>query len=51
MRRFALLLDGGFVAKRLEQRLSRAATAADIDSECARIAQHPALTGHELLRR
>lgn len=51
MRRFALLLDGGFVVKRLEQRLSRAATAADVDLECARIAQHPALTGHELLRR
>lgn len=48
--RYALLVDGGFICKRLRRRLGRHATAQDIIRECGRIRAHPALTGGGLLR-
>ncbi|MBL8896976.1 MAG: NYN domain-containing protein, partial [Planctomycetes bacterium] len=48
--KFALLLDGGFVLKRLRSKLSRHASESDVLAECARIRAHPRLDGHELLR-
>ena len=47
---FAILLDGGFLLKKLYQRLSRHATADDIVQECARLQQAPQVHGYELLR-
>jgi uncharacterized LabA/DUF88 family protein len=49
-RRHAILLDGGFVLKRLRGRLGRPAEAADVHAECGRIGQHPVLAESELLR-
>jgi uncharacterized LabA/DUF88 family protein len=48
--KYALLLDGGFVLKRLKSQLSRHATEQDVLTECQRIRQHPRLVGQELLR-
>ena len=48
--RYAILLDGGFVTKKLTQRLTRFPAAADVEAECERISRHPLLTGHDLLR-
>ena len=48
--RFAILLDGGFVEKRLASRSRRHPDPADILAECARIRAHPLLRGRELLR-
>lgn len=51
MRRLAILLDGGFVCKRLRVRSAgQALTAGTILAECARIARHPDFVGHDLLR-
>jgi uncharacterized LabA/DUF88 family protein len=50
MSRHAVLLDGGFVTKRLQSRLRRFPVAEDIVSECRRIAAHSALAGSTLLR-
>lgn len=49
--RFALLLDGGFVTKRLAPRGSPAIKARDILQLCERIERQPALDGLALLRR
>ncbi|HEX5010709.1 MAG TPA: NYN domain-containing protein [Planctomycetota bacterium] len=49
-RRHALLLDGGFVLKRLRHRLGRSADAADVQTEWQRIGRHPLLADSELLR-
>ena len=48
--RYALLLDGGFVEKRLASRNRRPPDPADILAECARIRAHPRLAGSALLR-
>lgn len=47
---YAVLLDGGFVTKKLQERLGRFPVAADIEAECARIEKHPALAGYDRLR-
>jgi len=48
--KYAILLDGGFVTKKLQAKLSRFPTAADVEQECHRIEQHAALANRELLR-
>ena len=45
MSRHAVLLDGGFVTKRLRARLRRFPAAEDVVAECRRISAHPALAG------
>jgi uncharacterized LabA/DUF88 family protein len=47
---FAILLDGGFVTKRLQLRLQRSATADDIVAECERLQNLSQLDDYELLR-
>jgi uncharacterized LabA/DUF88 family protein len=47
---YAVLLDGGFVTKKLSVKLERFPTAGDIEAECARIASRPELTGYDRLR-
>lgn len=47
---FAILLDGGFVTKRLQVRLQRNALADDIVAECERLQNLPQLNDYELLR-
>src|SRR5262249_17907369 len=49
-RKFAILLDGGFVTKRLATSLRRIASSQDVANECARISSHPELAGLTLLR-
>jgi len=48
--RYAILLDGGFVTKKLQSKLNKFHTAADVDVECKRIAQHPTISNRDLLR-
>jgi uncharacterized LabA/DUF88 family protein len=48
--KYAVLLDGGFVTKKLQSRLSHFPTAADVDQECGRIARHASLANRDLLR-
>lgn len=48
--RAVILMDGGFVKKRLYGRLGRHATAADISAECQTILLHPRLAGKVLFR-
>ena len=48
--KYAILLDGGFVTKKLQAKLNRFPTAADVDQECQRIAQHPLMANRDLLR-
>ena len=47
---FAILLDGGFLTKKLYMRLGRHATADDIVAECTRLQQIPELSDYDLLR-
>lgn len=47
---YAILLDGGFVTKKLLEKNSRAATAEDVEKECERIMQLPYVANYELLR-
>ena len=47
---YALLLDGGFLTKKLYKKLGRHATADDIVVECDRLHKLPELSGYELLR-
>lgn len=47
---YAILLDGGFVTKRLQLRLQRNATADDVVAECERLQKLPQLDDYELLR-
>ena len=47
---YAILLDGGFVTKKLNEQNGRAATAEDVEAECERIKQLPYVAGYELLR-
>jgi hypothetical protein len=48
--RVAILLDGGFVKKRLYSHLKRHALASDITQECESILQHPRLHDKVLFR-
>ncbi|MGD0537345.1 MAG: NYN domain-containing protein [Verrucomicrobiota bacterium] len=48
--KYAILLDGGFVTKKLQRTLGHFPTASDVDQECQRIASHPKLANRELLR-
>ena len=47
---YAILLDGGFVTKVLEQQLHRFPEAADIAHECTRISHLADLAQHDFLR-
>lgn len=48
--KYAILLDGGFVTKKLQGQLKRFPTAADIERVHQRIAQHQLLANRDLLR-
>jgi uncharacterized LabA/DUF88 family protein len=48
--KYAILLDGGFVTKKLQSKFGRFPTAADVDQECQRIARHQELAKRDLLR-
>lgn len=48
--KFAVLLDGGFVTKKLQEKLGGYPALADVELECKRIASHPALSCCSLLR-
>lgn len=47
---YAILLDGGFLTKKLHAKLERHAAADDIVAECDRLQAIPAVEGYELLR-
>ncbi len=49
-RKYAILMDGGFVTKVLEKRLKHFPNVADVETECNRIKAHDALKGYDLLR-
>jgi uncharacterized LabA/DUF88 family protein len=48
--KYAILLDGGFVTKKLQNKLKRFPTATDIEQECQRIKMLPELANRDLLR-
>jgi uncharacterized LabA/DUF88 family protein len=48
--KYAILLDGGFVTKKLQAKLGRFPRAADVEQECQRIAALPPLSNRDLLR-
>ncbi|HVY52296.1 MAG TPA: NYN domain-containing protein [Devosia sp.] len=48
--RYAVLIDGGFLRKKLGQRNGHFPTVPEIVAETERIKQHPALTDYSLLR-
>lgn len=48
--RYAVLLDGGFVVKKLNRSNGRFPTADDVENLCQQIRQHKILDGMELLR-
>ena len=48
--RYALLLDGGFVIKKLQRELRRFPSAEDIQAACERLQRHRLLAGESLLR-
>jgi len=48
--RVAILLDGGFLTKKLSRRFHRYPTPTDIDDECQRVLALPALKDTQLLR-
>jgi len=47
---YAILIDGGFITKKLQQRLARHVTAEDICLECERLQALPLVQDYELLR-
>lgn len=47
---YAILLDGGYLTKMLQQRLKRTVVADDVMAECARLQAIPEVEGYELLR-
>jgi uncharacterized LabA/DUF88 family protein len=47
---YAILLDGGFLTKKLYERFKRHATADDIEAECARLSAIKEVVDYELLR-
>src|SRR5262249_9246362 len=48
--KYAILMDGGFVKKKIQQRTRSFPTVLDIDAEVTRIKAHSALAGCEMLR-
>jgi hypothetical protein len=48
--KFAILIDGGFVKKKLQNRHKHFPTVDEIEAEVARIKSHRLLAGHTLLR-
>lgn len=50
MNRYAILLDGGFVTKRLRVRARHFPSTDEVLAECRRIMEHPELQGLRLLR-
>lgn len=48
--RYAILIDGGFLKKKLLDRLGRHPAADDIVFECDRLRAHQCVAGHDLLR-
>jgi uncharacterized LabA/DUF88 family protein len=48
--KYAILMDGGFVKKKIQQNTKTFPTVSNIDTEVARIKAHTALAGCELLR-
>lgn len=48
--RYAILLDGGFVTKKLYEFLRRPATVDDVVRECERLERLPCVRDYELLR-
>jgi uncharacterized LabA/DUF88 family protein len=48
--KFAILIDGGFIKKKLQGRNRHFPTVAEIEEEVARIKVHAALAAHSLLR-
>lgn len=48
--RYAILLDGGFVTRKLQEKLDRVATADDVVSLCKEIAANELFEKYELLR-
>jgi uncharacterized LabA/DUF88 family protein len=47
---YAILLDGGFLTKKLYTKFGRHATADDVVTECERLKALPQVAGYELLR-
>lgn len=47
---YAILVDGGYLTKKLHQRNNRAATADDVFAECERLSGIPEVQEYELLR-
>jgi hypothetical protein len=48
--KFAILVDGGFITKKLKQRHKHYPTVAEIEAELTRIKAHPSLRAQTLLR-
>lgn len=48
--RYAIMLDGGFITRKLLERLKQPATANDIEAECRRLTAIPQVADYELLR-
>lgn len=48
--RFVILLDGGFLTKKLNERLGRPANVGDVVAECDRLRSIDEVSGHDLLR-
>jgi len=48
--KYAILVDGGFVLKKLKSQFRRSISAQDVEDECKKIATHPALNNCKLLR-
>lgn len=48
--RYAILIDGGFLKKKLSERLKRHPLITDVIAECERLQQRPEVAEYELLR-
>lgn len=47
---YAIMIDGGFITKKLQQKNKQPATANDVEAECARLQALPSVAQYELLR-
>lgn len=47
---YAILLDGGFLTKKIQAHHGRPATATDVEAYCAKLRSYPELSNYELLR-
>lgn len=47
---YAILLDGGYLTKKLQERNGAPATANDVEAECTRLSALPCIADYELLR-